>query len=331
MNRRELIVFLGANMAGSTLVARAQPTIRPMRRIGVLVGIGNDAEGQKRIQAFEKRLGELGWVSGTNVEIDIRWAGGSPERIRSYAAEFAGHAPDVLVATSTPVTAALRGVVNSVPIVFVVVTDPVGNGFVTNMRRPEGNITGFTNFEISMGGKWIEKLKEIAPRVTRVGILFNPANEPEVRAYYGPSLDAAAAALKIESVDLPVHDDVEIERALTKLGNGPDNGLVVVPDNTTVRYRDRLVALAAEHALPTIYPYRYFALSGGLLSYGIDTVDLYSRAAAYVDRILRGTTPADLPVQQPTKFEVVVNLKAAKAIKLDVPYSLIATANEVIE
>jgi putative ABC transport system substrate-binding protein len=213
----------------------------------------------------------------------------------------------------------------------VVVTDPVGNGFVTNMRRPEGNITGFTNFEISMGGKWIEKLREIAPHVTRVGILFNPANEPEVRAYYGPSLDAAAAALKIASVDLPIHDDVEIERALAKFGNGPENGLVVLPDNTTVRYRDRLVALAVEHALPAIYPYRYFATSGGLLSYGIDTVDLYTRAAAYVDRILRGATPADLPVQQPTKFEVVVNLKAAKAIRLDVPYSLIATANEVIE
>jgi ABC-type uncharacterized transport system substrate-binding protein len=331
MNRRELVALVGAGMAYSTSAARTQPTFQRMRRIGVLVGIGNDAEGEKRLQAFENRLGELGWTSGTNIAIDVRWAAGSPERIRSYAMEFANKAPDVILATSTPVAAALHNVVKSVPIVFVVVTDPVGNGLVTNMRRPDGNITGFTNFEISMGGKWIEKLKEIAPSVSRVGIVFNPANEPEVRAYYGPSLEAAAAALKIESVDLPVHDGAEIERAMATFGDGLTNGLVMLPDNTTVRYRDLLVALAAEHALPAIYPYRYFAVSGGLLSYGIDTVDLYKRAAAYVDRILRGAAPADLPIQQPTKFEVIVNLKAAKAINLDVPYSLIATANEVIE
>ncbi len=331
MNRRDLMICLGGGLAASTLSARAQPATQTMRRVGVLVGIGDDTEGEKRIGAFEKKLGELGWLPGKNLEIDIRWAAGRPEKIKSYAAEFASRPPDVILATSTPVTAALHEAIASTPIVFVVVTDPVGNGFVTNLRRPGGNITGFTNFEVSMGGKWIETLKEIAPPVTRIGVMFNPANEPEVRAYYGPSIEDAARKLNTAIADLPIHDDVEIGRALAAFGGGPSSGLIVLPDNTTVRYRDRLVALAAEHSLPAVYPYRYFAVSGGLLSYGIDTVDLYSRAAAYVDRILRGATPADLPVQQPEKFEVVVNLKAARAIGLDVPMSLIATANEVIE
>jgi putative ABC transport system substrate-binding protein len=330
MNRREFITLLGGMAAGIS-VARAQQRAAGMRRIGMLVGIANDAEGQKRVSAFLNRLSELGWMVGKNVEIDVRWASGSPDRISAYASELASLAPDVLVATSTPVTAALHHSVKSIPIVFTVVTDPVGNGFITNLRKPDGNITGFTNFEISMGGKWIEKLKEIAPNTTRVGIMFNPANSPEVRAYYGPSIDAAAASLKVAAIDVPIHNDVEIERALVAFGNEPNGGLVVLPDNTTVRYRQRIADLAANHALPAVYPYRYFAVSGGLLSYGIDTIDLFSRAATYVDRILRGATPADLPVQQPTKFEVVINLKAAKAINLEVPDSLLVTANEVIE
>jgi putative ABC transport system substrate-binding protein len=330
MRRRQFIILAGCT-AASTLIARAQQHNSSMRRIGLLVGIADDPEGQTRVAAFVKRLSELGWMVGKNVEIDVRWAGGSPDRIAANAAELAALAPDVIVGTSTPVTAALHRAVQSIPIVFAVVTDPVGNGFITNLRRPEGNITGFTNFEISMGGKWIEKLKEIAPRTARVGIVFNPANSPEVRAYYGPSVEAAAVSLTVKTIDIPIHDDVEIERALVAFGREPDGGLIVLPDNTTVRYRERIAALANEHSLPAVYPYRYFATSGGLLSYGIDTVDLYSRSATYVDRILRGAKPADLPVQQPTKFEVVINLKTAKAIKLDVPDSLLVTANEVIE
>jgi len=331
MNRRECIILLGGAMAAGTSVARAQRRPGGMRRIGILVGIENDTEGQMRITAFLKRLSEHGWLAGKNVEIDIRWAANSPDRISAYVAELARLTPDVIVATSTPVTAALHNSITSIPIVFAVVTDPVGNGIITNLRKPEGNITGFTNFEISMGGKWIEKLKEIAPRTARVGIMFNPANSPEVRAYYGPSIDATAASLKVETIDMPIHDNVEIERALVTLGREALGGFIVLPDNTTVRYRQRIADLAIEHALPAVYPYRYFAASGGLLSYGIDTVDLYSRAATYVDRILRGATPADLPVQLPTKFEVVINLKTAKAIKLEVPDSLVVTANEVIE
>ncbi len=330
MQRRAFIVMVGGIVV-SALVARAQPSAEGKRRVGLLLGIGDDAEGQKRVDAFLRRLDELGWVVGKNVEVEVRWAAGNPEKIRTYASELGAWAPDVIVGSSTPVTAALQHAIDSIPIVFTVVTDPVGNGFVTNLRRPEGNITGFTNFEISMGGKWIEKLKEIAPRTARIGILFNPANSPEVRAYYGPSIEAATAMLKVTPVDLPVHDDLEIERAIAAFGREPNGGLVVLPDNTTVRYRERVVTLAAANSVPAVYPYRYFATAGGLLSYGIDTVDLYTRAATYVDRILRGTKPADLPVQQPTKFEVVINLKAARAIKLDIPDSLLVTADEVIE
>src|SRR5215813_657199 len=292
MRRREFAILLGGGIAAWAVRARAQPA-GSVRRVAALFGIANDQEGKIRFAAFRDRLNALGWVEGKNLQLDLRWAAGSPEHLASYVAEIEGSSPDVIVGTSTPVAAALHKTIKSIPIVFVVVTDPVGNGFIANMARPEGNLTGFTNFEISMGGKWIEKLKEIAPGTARVGLIFNPANSPEVRAYYGPSIDAAAKSIGVEMVDLRVRSETEAEPAISAFAREPNGGLVILPDNTTVRLRQPIVASAAAHRLPAIYPYRYFATAGGLLSYGIDSVDLYVRAASYVDRILRGAKPAE--------------------------------------
>jgi putative ABC transport system substrate-binding protein len=330
MHRRDFMAFLGAATAWP-FAARAQQPSSRMRRLGVLVGIQNDTEGQIRVKALEQSLRELGWVEGVNIQTEYRWAAADPERLRAYSAELVKLAPDVILGSSTPVAAVLRRVTQSIPVVFVVVTDPVGNGLVNNLARPGGNITGFTNFEISMGGKWLEILRDIAPGSRRIGLMFNPANSPSVRSYYSPSIEAAAHSFRVKVVDVPFHDAAEIDRAVDAFARDPDGGLVVLPDNTTVRHRERIVAAANKHRLPAVYPYRYFATSGGLLSYGIDTVDLYRRGASYVDRILRGEKPGDLPVQQPTKFELVINLTAAKALGLSVPRSMLASANEVIE
>lgn len=332
MQRRDFIAFLGAAMASPVAVqAQPRPPMGRMRRLGLLLGIANDSEGQIRVKTLHQALHDRGWVEGQNVQIEHRWTAGDPELLRVYSAELVGKAPDVIVGSSTPVAAMLRRTTESIPIVFVVVTDPVGNGLVANLARPGGNLTGFTNFEISMGGKWLEILKRVAPSSARVGLIFNPANSPSVRSYYSPSIDPAAPWLGVTVVDLPVHDAVEIDQAVESFAREPNGSLVALPDNTTVRHRELIVALAAKHRLPAVYPYRYFAASGGLLSYGIDTVDLYRRAASYVDRILRGEKPADLPVQQPTKFEFVINLKAAKALGLPVSWSILAFADEVIE
>jgi putative tryptophan/tyrosine transport system substrate-binding protein len=330
MRRRDFIAFMAGAAVAWPIAVRGQQRDR-IRRIGVLLGIGNDAEGQIRVAAFKRQMHELGWVEGENVRIDYRWAAGNPDLVQADAAELVGLAPEVIVGTSTPVTAMLRHKTSSIPIVFVVVTDPVGNGFLTNMARPEGNLTGFTNFELSMGGKWVELLKQIAPDTAQVGLMFNPANSPAVRSYYGSSLDAAAASFGIKLIDLPIRDAGEVERALNDLGRESHPGFVVLPDNTTVRYRDLIASLGNQRRLPGIYPYRYFATAGGLVSYGVDTVDLYHRAAFYVDRILRGAKPADLPVQQPMKFELVINLKTAAALGLTVAPWLLARADEVIE
>ena len=331
MRRRDLITILSGGVAAWALSAHAQQPADGMRRVGVLFGIGRDAEGQLRFAALQQRLRELGWVEGKNVRIDARWAAGNPDLARTHAAELVDLKPDVIVSTSTPATEALRQQTRSVPIVFLLVTDPVGAGFVTNLARPEANLTGFTNFELSMGGKWLEILKEIAPDVARVGLIFNSANSPAVRSYYGPSIDEATRKLGIASVDAPVRDDAEIERAIDAFAREANGGLVVLPDTTVAHFRDVVVSAVARHRLPAVYPYRYYATSGGLLSYGIDTVDLYLRAASYADRILRGAKTADLPVQQPTKFELVVNLNIANAIGVGIPPSLLARADEVIE
>jgi ABC-type uncharacterized transport system substrate-binding protein len=330
MRRRDFITFLIGGLATGAFAARAQQPTNAMRRVGMLMGILNDPERQFRVQTFQGALGERGWTEGKNLQIDHRWAVGDPERIKTYAAELVRAAPEVIVGTSTPVAMALRQVTKSIPIVFVGVTDPVGNGLVTNYAQPEGNFTGFANFETSMGGKWIELLKEIAPRTARVGVVFNPANS-SIRSYYASSLEATSRALGVELMDVPVRDPEDIGRAFDDLARQSNVGTVVLPDITTVRYRDLVVALNAKLRCPAVYPYRYFATAGGLVSYGIDTVDLYRRAAAYVDRILRGAKPADLPVQLPTKFEFTVNLKTAKMLGLELPSTLLARVNEVFE
>jgi putative tryptophan/tyrosine transport system substrate-binding protein len=331
MRRRDFITFLVGGVAAGTFAARAQQPTTSMRRVGMLMTLLNDSEREIRVQTFQRALRERGWIEGKNLQIDYRWAVGDPERIKAYAAELVGLAPDVIVGTATPGALALRHATQSIPIVFVVVTDPVTNGLVTNYAKPEGNFTGFTNFEVSMGGKWITLLKEIAPRTKRIGLVFNPAHVPTIRSYYAPSLDATSHALGVELMDVPVCDPDEIGQAFDGLARQSDVGVVVLPDLTTVRYRDLIVASSARFACPAVYPYRYFATAGGLLSYGIDTVDLYSRAAAYVDRILRGAKPADLPVQLPSKFEFTINLKTAKTLGLEVPSTLLARVNEVFE
>jgi putative ABC transport system substrate-binding protein len=330
MRRRRFITFLVGGMAAGAFASSAQPTA-PLRRVGMLMGILNDAERQLRVETFQRALRERGWVEGKNFKIDHRTAAGDPERMKTYAAELVRSAPDVIVGSTTPVAIALRKATQSIPIVFIVVTDPITSGLVTNFAQPEGNFTGFTNFEISMGGKWIEILKDIAPRTKRVGLVFNPAISPPIKSYYAPAIDAAGRALRVELMDVPIRDRDDVERAFGDLAREPNVGVVVLPDVTTVRYRELVVAVNARLGLPAVYPYRFFATAGGLLSYGIDTVDLYRRAAGYVDRILRGAKPADLPVQLPTKFEFTINLKTARMLGLEVPPTLLARANEVFE
>src|SRR5262245_14199176 len=330
MRRRNFITFLIGGVATGAFAARAQQPAKAMRRVGMLMGLLNDPERQLRVQTFQEALRERGWIEGKNLQIDHRWAAGDPERIKTYAAELVRASPDVIVGTNTPVAMALRQATQSIPIVFVGVTDPIGNGLVSNYAQPEGNFTGFANFEKSMGGKWIELLKEIAPRTARVGVVFNPANS-SIRSYYAPSLEATSRALGLELMDVPFRGPDDFGRAFDHLARESNVGMVVLPDLTTVRYRDLVVALSARLGYPAVYPYRYFTTAGGLLSYGIDAVDLYRRVAAYVDRILRGAKPADLPVQLPTKFEVTINLKTAKMLGLELPSTLLARVNEVLE
>jgi putative ABC transport system substrate-binding protein len=330
MRRRDFIALLGGGALAWPLVGRAQPTDR-VRRVGVLSGIADDKEGRLRVTAFQQRLRELGWIEGKNIVFDLRWAAGDAERIRAFADELVRSNADVIMASSSPVAAALHRATQSIPVIFAVVTDPVGAGLVSDLARPDGNLTGFTNFEVTMGGKWIETLKELAPSAARLGIVFDPKNSPNIGPYYKASFEAAAHLLHVKLSDCPVHTPVDMERAIADLARQGNAGLVVLPDNTTVSHRAALAALAAKYRVPAIYPYRLFARSGGLASYGVDTVDLWRRSAVYVDRILNGWKVAELPVQTPDKFEFVLNLKAAKALGIDPPASLIARADEVIE
>ncbi len=328
MNRREFMSLFGALGAVYALGARVRAEEGP-RRVGLLVGMTNDAEGKARVAAFKQALGRLGWTAGKNLQLDIRWSSGDPNRIEAYGKELIGLAPDVLVSASLPVTASLQRRTRSIPIVFLVVPDPVRNGIVANQAKPEANLTGFATFEFSMGAKWLEVLREIAPDVARVGLLFDPAATPRARRYISAIEDAARpSGTALEN--LAVCNDAEIERAVAHLASKARSGLIILPDNTMVRHRHLIASLAARHGVPAVYPYRYFAQSGGLVSYGIDTVDLYSQAATYVDRILRGAKPADLPVQESSKFEMVINLKAAQVLGLDIPPTLIARADEVV-
>jgi len=330
MRRRDFITFLTGGALAWPLVAHTQPNER-VRRVGVLLGIAEDHEGLVRATAFRQQMRELGWVEGKNIQFDVRWAAGDADRIRADADEMVRSRPDVILGSSSPVIVALQRTNRSIPVVFAVVTDPVGAGLVVNPARPEGVLTGFTNSEVSMGGKWLEILKELAPTTTQVGVVYNPANSPNVDPYYQGSLEAATGLLRVKLIDTPVHTPADIKQAIAGLASRPYSGIVVLPDNTTVRYRQLLAEVAAQHRVPAIYPYRYFARSGGLASYGVDTVDLFRRSATYVDRLLNGWKIADLPVQSPTKFEFVLNLQAAKGLKLELSPSLLARADQVIE
>jgi putative ABC transport system substrate-binding protein len=330
MKRRAFITLLGS-AAAWPLAARAQPSER-VRQIGVLIPFAeSDAEAQAQVAAFREGLQRLGWTAGRNVQFEYRWAAGEVGRIRTFAKELVELQPDVILARTTAVTAALLQETRTIPIAFVVVSDPVGDGFVASMARPGGNVTGFTNVEASLGGKWLELLKGIAPRVARVAVIFNPNTAPGGGSYYVRLVKDAAESIAVKMVATPVQDAAEIERAIDAFTREPNGSLLVLPDVTTAFHRELIIALAARHRLPAIYANRYYVASGGLVSYGVDIVDLYRSAASYVDRILKGAKPSDLPIQAPTKFELVINLKAAKAIGLDVPASLLARADEVIE
>jgi putative ABC transport system substrate-binding protein len=327
MSRRAFIAGL-TGAAAWPLVARAQQPER-MRRIGVLMYLSeNDATGQKFVTAFRHRLQQLGWVDGGNARIEARWAAGDPERYRKYAAELTALAPDVILAASTPAVTPLQRATRTVPIVFVAVIDPVGSGLVMSLARPGGNATGFMLFEYSIGGKWLELLKEIAPRVTRAAVLRDSTVASGIGQF------AAIQAGASSGVDLSAiepRDAGDIEHAVEAFANGPNGGLIVTAGPFAANHPDLIAALAAKHKLPAVYPYRYFVSAGGLVSYGPDQLDHYRRAADYVDRILKGEKAADLPVQAPTKYELVINLKAANALGLAVPPSLLARADEVIE
>ena len=328
MRRREFMTVLGGAAIGWPLAARAQG--ERMRRIGVLMGIAeSDPARQSFVTAFTEALQELGWSSGRNIHIEYRWGAGDAERIRDFARELIEMQLDLIVGHTTPVVAALKAQTRTIPIVFTQVSDPVGSGFIDGFAKPGGNITGFTNLESSMGSKLGELLKEVAPTITRVAVMFNPDTAPDRGTYFLRPVEAAAPSLHVEVIPAPVHNDAEIESAITTLV--PGTGLIVMPDIFILAHREQILALADRHRLPAAYAYRLFAASGGLLSYGTDLADLFRRAARYVDRILTGTKPAELPVQQPTKFELVINLKTAKTLGLNVPLSLQAGADEVIE
>jgi putative tryptophan/tyrosine transport system substrate-binding protein len=327
LKRREFVTLLGG-AAAWPLAARAQQTER-VRRIGVLTPLGEvDPEGQVRISAFLKALQQLGWTDGSNLRIDYRRTLGDAERTQRYAVELVALAPDVILAIGANLAALLQAT-SSVPIVFVAVPDPVGAGFVENLARPGGNATGFTTFEYSIGAKWLELLKEIAPNVKRAAVIRN-TEEAAGTAQFA-AVQAVAPALGVEVSPIGMRDMPEIERATMAFARGPKGGLIVTANAFGVVHRELIIALAARHQLPAIYPQRLFVTEGGLISYGPNFVDQYRQAAGYVDRILRGEKPADLPVQAPTKYELAINLKSAKALGLDVPPTLLARADEVIE
>jgi putative tryptophan/tyrosine transport system substrate-binding protein len=311
------------------LVARAQQAER-MRRIGVLMwGDENDPVSKTFISAFVQALTGLGWTDGRNVRMDFRWHGDSTNRIRALAQELVGMQPDIILTGATPATAAVQRETHTIPIVFANVADPVATRIVAQLDRPSGNVTGFATWEASLAGKWLELLSEIAPGLKRTAVMFNPDTAPV--SSFMPSFETAAQSLKVEPIIAPVHSDVEIETAIIDLAREPGGGLVVMPDVFTIAHRASITSAAARNKVPAVYRFSFFARDGGLLSYGPDTVDTWRRAATYVDRILRGAKPGDLPVQFPAKYEMAVNLKTAKALGLTVPQSILLRADEVIE
>jgi ABC-type uncharacterized transport system substrate-binding protein len=331
MKRREFMSLLGGAATAWPLAARAQQPER-MRRIGVLMGYPeNDLEGPAFFAAFREGLEKLGWVEDRNIRFDIRWATPDDAEARQrFAKELVALQPDLILSSVTPTTAALLQQTRTIPMVFATVSDPVGSGFVASLARPGGNVTGFQAMVGSLAGKWLELLKEIAPRVARVAMLFNPAVAPYAESFLNP-FKAAASSFAVEAIAAPVRDMSELESVVAAQARSPNGGLIVMPDTFTDVHRAEITSLAARSGLPAVYPRRIFTELGGLLSYGIDQLDLYRRAATYADRILKGAKPSELPVQAPAKFELVINLKTAKALGLDVPPLLQQRADEVIE
>ena len=331
MRRREFITLIGVGAAAAwPLAARAQQP-GGMRRIGVLMAYAESIpEAQAWVAAFREGLQKLGWTEGRNIRIDIHWATDDREAIQRFAKVLVALQPDLILSPTTPTTAALLQQTRAIPIIFALVADPIGSGFVASFPRPGGNVTGFINFEPTIAGKWLELLKEIAPHVQRVAFLFNPATVPHFEYFLSP-FKAAAASFGVAAITAPVRDTSELESVIAAQVREPNSGLMVMPDSFTTSRRVEIISLAARYRLPVIYPYREFAEVGGLLSYGLDRLDNYRRAAIYADRILKGEKPSELPVQAPVKFELVINLKTARALGLDVPMHLQQRADQVIE
>jgi putative ABC transport system substrate-binding protein len=328
MRRREFITLLGGAAAWPVAAWAQQP--EQMRRIGVLMSLAaDDAETPVRVAAFLQGLQQLGWTDGRNVRIDYRWGDGDADRSRKYAAELVALSPDILLCNGAVALGALRQLTRSVPTVFMNIVDPVGAGFVTSQARPGGNVTGFTLFEYGIIGKWLELLKEVAPSVTRVAVIRDAAAAIGIGQW--GAIQAVAPSLGVELSPVDAHDAGEIQYAISAFARGANDGLIVTVSTLAAVHRRLITMLAARHLLPAVYPFRYFATGGGLIAYGPDPIDPYRRAATYVDRILRGENPADLPVQAPTKYELVINLKTAKSLGLEVAPTLLARADEVIE
>jgi putative ABC transport system substrate-binding protein len=329
MERRTFIRVLGGAAAAWPLVARAQQPERKAR-IGVLMGIGErDPEAQPRVEALEQGFLDLGWVKGQNLELDYRWTAGDLDRAQRFAKEIVELKPDLIVVHSTPAVKALRQLTTTIPMVFVLIADPIGSGFVQNLSHPGGNITGFMNVDSPMTGKWLELIVEIAPKTRQIALIYNPNTAP-YQAFLR-TFDTDAPKFNVRGIATPVADAAGIEGAMQQLGKSPDIALFVLPDVFVQVHRDLIIKLAQQYRVPAIYPYRFFPTSGGLLSYGIDTVIVFRQAAGYADKILKGTAPKDLPVQAPLTFRLVVNLKAANAIGLTVPESFLLRADEVLE
>jgi putative ABC transport system substrate-binding protein len=329
MRRRDFISLLGGAAAGLPSAVRAQQTGR-ISRVAVLMGlVEGDLEGRRYIEAFVRRLQELGWSADRNVQIEYRWGGANRDRIQSYAAELVALKPDVILAQTSLVVAPLRQLTQTIPIVFMQINDPVESGIVASMARPGGNITGFTSFELTVGGKWLQTLKEISPNISRAAVILNPVQSPQIAILH--AIEAVATPAGVSLTVIGTQDIDEIERVVRAFAHESNGGLIVLPNPTTNRNRKAIAALAIRHRLPAIYAYRYFVTDGGLMSYGIDPAELYRRAAGYVDRIFKGEKPGDLPVQAPTKYDLAINLKSAKAIGLTISESFLLRADEVIE
>jgi putative ABC transport system substrate-binding protein len=328
LRRRQFLTLLGS-AAAWPLAARAQQGER-VRRIGLLMGVADDAEGHARVAALKQGLQDLGWIDGRNIQIETRFGGADAGRIRAHAAELVALAPEAIVANTTPVIRALRQATSSIPIVMVGVNDPVEQGFISSLANPGGNITGFALVDFQMVGKWLEMLKEAAPGVTRAALMFSPDTSPHYYVYLR-SFEAMPRSVAVDVTAAPVRETAEVEKTIARLGREPGGGLIIPPDAFTLVHHQLFIRLAQQHRLPAVYYPRAYVARGALMSYGPDPYDLFRRSASYVDRILKGAKPADLPVQQPTKFELAINLKTAKALGLQISDKLLALADEVIE